>query len=392
MRALIFDPFCGASGDMIMATLLDLGADASVVVEAVESVDCSLDIRTDVKGHIEATRAVVSSDGRFKSLDEGRFILEASTLAGPALEKALGALEILAEAEGRVHGVPRTQARFHEIGALDALADIAGCCAALESLAPEVVLSLPPSVGGGTVRSAHGLIPVPAPATLEVLRIRDMPWQGGPLDQELLTPTGASILAIAVDRFVDLLPRQRSQAVGYGAGSRDLEIPNVLRGSIADVDAHAARDRVVLLETNLDDVTGEVLGNLIDLLMEDGALDVTIIPALMKKGRSGNVVSVVCREEDQDRLTMRMMTETGSLGVRTIPTVHRLVAKRDSECVEVEIGGALYKAEVKVSRLGEELLNIKPEFEDCRRIAMETGLPLRSIMRLVGEVGWRSQR
>jgi len=275
---------------------------------------------------------------------------------------------------------------------LDALADIAGCCAALESLAPEVVLSLPPSVGGGTVRSAHGLIPVPAPATLEVLRIRDMPWQGGPLDQELLTPTGASILAIAVDRFVDLLPRQRSQAVGYGAGSRDLEIPNVLRGSIADVDAHAARDRVVLLETNLDDVTGEVLGNLIDLLMEDGALDVTIIPALMKKGRSGNVVSVVCREEDQDRLTMRMMTETGSLGVRTIPTVHRLVAKRDSECVEVEIGGALYKAEVKVSRLGEELLNIKPEFEDCRRIAMETGLPLRSIMRLVGEVGWRSQR
>ncbi len=399
MSVLLFDPCAGAAGDMIMATLLDLGADLEAVRQAVESTGCKLEITREEKSHIMAIRARVISDRRYQSVSEAVSILQDSSLAGIALENALHALDTLAEAESRVHGVPKAEARFHEIGALDALADIAGSCAARQTLAVERILCRPVSVGSGYVQSAHGLLPVPGPAALEILKAHNIPWKGGPVDEELLTPTGAALLATLVDEFVPDFPLLRALRVGYGAGKREYVLPNVLRGIIADtihVQTNAGRDhaepgeRVVQLETNVDDVTGEVLGRLIERLMEAGALDVSVLPALMKKGRSGNVIRAIARHEDMESLARIIIKETGSLGVRVFPSLHRFVAERETRSVRLEVSGRSYDAVIKVSRMEGELLNIKAEYEDSKRIAEETGLPLRIIIKKVEEAGWRA--
>ncbi len=397
MRVLLFDPSSGASGDMIMACLLDLGADPDAVRAAVESVGCSLEIKRDEKHHIGAARVRVQAGGkRYRTLAEARSILAGSRLSPPALDRAKRVMEILAGAEGRVHGVDREEARFHEIGALDALADIAGSCAGLESIGVEKVIVLPISVGSGTVVAAHGRLPVPAPATLEVLKSSGLLWRGGPVEGELLTPTGAAILAEFADEVASEYPLIRAEAAGYGSGAKDLEIPNLLRGVVGDLvaeeearPAHPDQDRVVQLETNVDDVTGEVLGNLLDLLMEEGALDVAIVPALMKKGRPANIVQVIARREEMDRLARIVMRETGSLGIRIFPSLHRFVARREERTIEVEIEGQVFPVRVKVSLFGDERIQIKAEHEDCRRIASEVGLPLREVSRRAEERAWR---
>lgn len=386
MKVLLFDPFAGASGDMTIGCLLDLGADTSAVRDAIESLGCKLEISKEQKSHILATRARVTSDKRYQSFDEALSLLENASLEPLARDRALKIIDTLANAESTVHGVPKEEARFHEIGALDALADIAGSCVALHSLDVEKVFSLPISVGGGNVASAHGLLPVPGPATLEILRAHRIPWRGGPVDQELLTPTGAAIFANFVDRFLDSYPAIQAEYVGYGAGSKDFHVPNALRGVIGQLkEHHLTPDRVVQLETNVDDVTGEILGNLIDLLMEAGALDASIVPAVMKKGRPGNVISAIARQDDVDLLSRLIMKETGTLGIRVFPSVHRYAAERVMRTVTVEINGADYQACVKVSRLGNTVLNVKPEFDDCKDIAAETGLPLRTVIKKVEE-------
>ena len=397
MRVLLFDPSSGASGDMIMACLLDLGADPEMVRAAVESVGCSLEISRDEKHHIEAARVRVQAGGkRYKTLAEARSILERSRLSPSALDRALRIMDILAAAEGKIHGVAREEARFHEIGALDALADIAGSCAGLESLGVERVISLSISVGSGTVIAAHGRLPVPAPATLEILLESGLFWRGGPVEGELLTPTGAAILAEFADEIAVEYPLIRADVVGYGAGTKDLEIPNLLRGVVGELKdsekhlhMHAQHDRVVQLETNVDDVTGEVLGNLLDLLMDEGALDVTIVPALMKKGRPANIVKVIAKQEDMDRFSLLVMRETGSLGIRIFPSLHRYVARREERTIGVEIDGRAFSVRVKVSFVGDERLHIKAEHEDCKRIASEVGLPLREVSRRAEERAWK---
>jgi uncharacterized protein (TIGR00299 family) protein len=395
MKALLFDPYSGASGDMIMGCLLDLGAEANAVREAVESVGCRLEISREERCHILTTRARVLANGRYQNLSEALSILKASSLSGKALERALQAVDLLASAESQVHGVLKEEAHFHEVGALDALADIAGSCAALNSLDVEEVLSLPISVGGGFVSTQHGLLPVPGPAALEILRSRCLPWRGGPVEKELLTPTGAALLAVMVDRFLDNYPLIQAERVGYGSGKMELPVSNALRGTMGTTtdrkQSHEKdRDHVVQLETNVDDVTGEVLGNLIDLLMDAGALDVTILPAVMKKGRSGNVIRVIARHEDAEKLSRVIMRETGTLGVRVFPSLHRYVAQREVRQVAMEINGSIHHAQVKVSRLEGTILGIKPEYEDSLRIAREAGLPLRAVIRKVEEEGWRA--
>lgn len=401
MKALLFDPSAGASGDMIMGCLLDLGADENAVCKAVESVGCKLEISRQERSHVMATRVDVISDRSYQSLDEAVSILKGSSLQGDALRKALQALDILAAAESKVHGVPKVEARFHEIGALDALADIAGSCAAMQSLNVQRVLCRSISVGGGYVKSAHGLLPVPGPASLEILRSYEIPWRGGPVDAELLTPTGAALLAALVDEFLPEFPLSLSWKTGYGAGKKELPLPNVLRGIIAKSppwpQAMAGNllhehhgDSVVQLETNVDDVTGEVLSRLMELLMDAGALDVSVLPALMKKGRSGNVIRVIARHEEMDRLAKIMIMETGSLGVRVFLSLHRYLAEREARAVNVEICNQTFQVAVKISRMEGKLLNVKPEYEDCKRIADETGLPLRVVMKKVQEEGWRA--
>jgi len=380
---------------MIMASLLDLGADIQAVRQAVESVGCRLEITRQQKRSIMACRAAVTSDRRFKSLAEAESILQASSLSGKSLEDALRALHILAEAEGRVHGSSPEQAHFHEVGALDALADIAGACAARASLKAEQVLCLPVSVGGGLIQSAHGRMPVPGPAALEILRAHHIPWRGGPVDEELFTPTGAALLAALADGFLSEPPLLQVERIGYGAGKKELEMPNVLRAMMVDALPESAAmpghihhgDSVVQLESNVDDVTGEVLGYLIELLMLEGALDVCILPALMKKGRPGSVIRAIARAEDSERLAKIIIQETGSLGVRVFPSIHRFLAEREEIVVSLELAGQAHQARLKVSRLDGEMISLKPEFEDCKTIAEKTGLALREVREKVEEAG-----
>lgn len=399
MRLLLFDPSSGASGDMIMASLLDAGADPDSVRKAVESVGCGFEISREERHHISAARVRIHAGGkRYRTLSEARSILAAAALAPQARDRAMKIMEILASAEGRVHAVSEEEARFHEIGAMDALADIAGSSAALSSLAVDGVVVLPISVGSGTVVAAHGRLPVPAPATLEILKGSLLFWRGGPVEGELLTPTGAAILAGFADEAAAEYPLIRAGASGYGAGSKDLSVPNLLRTVIGEPlepkgsaggHPHPHHDRVVQLETNVDDVTGEVLGGLLEILMEEGALDVTIVPALMKKGRPASLVQVLAKKEEAERLARIVMKETGSLGVRVFPSLHRFVARREEREVGFEIEDRPFRVRLKVSRLGEEVLRIKAEHDDCRQVARESGLPLREVARRAEEAAWR---
>ncbi|MCX8207207.1 MAG: nickel pincer cofactor biosynthesis protein LarC [Methanothrix sp.] len=385
MRTLLFDPYCGASGDMIIGALIDLGADIGSVRSAVESVGCGLEVNERRFDHIRALRVEVLSDKSFRSLDEARDILRASALSSRALERALRILDIMASAESKVHGIDKENAMFHEMGSLDALADIAGSSAAMESLNVKRIISIAPSVGGGITDTSHGKLPVPAPATLEILRSHRIPWRGGPVSHELLTPTGAAILAASVDEFLEHHPEIVTDRVGYGAGSRDIGMPNLLRAILGEVPHRMKHDRVVQIETNVDDVTGEILGSLIERLMKEGALDVTVVPAVMKKGRSGSVVSIISMEDDARRLSAVLMRETGSLGVRVFPALHRLIAERRIESVEV-MGRSV---PVKIGFIGDDIISVKPEHDVCRRIAEELDIPVKDIIRIASEKGWR---
>jgi uncharacterized protein (TIGR00299 family) protein len=385
MKDLLFDPYAGASGDMILGCLLDLGADLGEVEMAVESIGCRLEVSNEERSHISAVKVRIISDRSFHNLSEARSILEGSHLKSKVLKMAIQALDLLAESESTIHGLPKEKSRFHEVGSLDALADIAGSCAALRSLDAEKVYSLPISVGGGFVSSAHGRLPVPSPAALEILRSKNIPWHGGPVEQELLTPTGASLLAVMVDEFCLEYPILRVERVGYGAGSRELTVPNALRGVICRLESQFVPDRVVQLETNIDDMTGEVLGNLVELLMEAGALDVSVIPAMMKKGRIGSIIRVIIKHDEIEKVSRLIIRESGSLGIRIFPSLHRFVAEREYKTIDVEISGSVFKTSVKASKVDNELMNIKPEYEECQKIAAETGLPLREVIRKVDE-------
>jgi len=220
---------------------------------------------------------------------------------------------------------------------------------------------------------------------------------GGPVDDELLTPTGAALLAALVDEFVPRFPLIRAVRVGYGAGRKDLATPNLLRALKAKIVTSAGgvgmdhqKDRVVQLETNVDDVTGEVIGYLIDKLMRAGALDVSVLPALMKKGRAGFVIRAIARAPETELLAKVLIQETGSLGVRVFPSIHRLVAEREQINVQVEVCGRIYQLSVKVSRMNGELLSVKPEYEDCKRTAEEINQPLRTVIKKVEEAGWQA--
>jgi uncharacterized protein (TIGR00299 family) protein len=240
-------------------------------------------------------------------------------------------------------------------------------------------------VGNGFVETDHGLLPVPAPATVEVLRDTSLLYQGGPFEStsELLTPTGAALFAHFVQRSEPFLPQMRIEKAGYGAGSRDGPMPNVLRASLGEIEG-LSRDAIEVLETNVDNVTGEVLGNLTGVLMAEGAKDVAIAPVLMKKGRMGHIIKVITTPQDAARIAYRIMEETGSLGVRVMPVKHRFVANREERKVKVSIRGVEREVRVKIGRDAEgTVLNVAAEFEDARRVATELKMPLKDVMRIV---------
>ncbi|MFA4934997.1 MAG: nickel pincer cofactor biosynthesis protein LarC [Candidatus Methanoperedens sp.] len=389
MKAIIFDPFSGASGDMITAGLIDLGADAIKVKEAMEfAADVKVEFSRATKKGISAQFAsVVTKKEGSMTFREILDRINSLDLDSEIIKDAISVFNILGKAESKVHGVSLEKLHFHELGQEDAIADIVGACTAFHDLGLKNHRSYctPISVGMGFVEFSHGKFPVPAPAALEILKEYSLPWKLGPAEGELLTPTGAALLAHFVNEIGEC-PPMKTERIGYGAGSGDGAVPNVLRIISGEIDEALISERIEMLETNVDDVTGVVLGNLIDELLMAGALDVAVIPATMKKGRSGNVVQVIAKPEDSDRLARRIIEETGSLGVRIIPVKHRLIAQREMGKVDVTINNRTFSIGVKVARdLRGVLLNISAEFEDCKKAAHESGIPVRDVIRLAEE-------
>jgi uncharacterized protein (TIGR00299 family) protein len=302
---------------------------------------------------------------------------------------AIRVFERMAAGEREVHG---KHANFHEVGADDAIADVVGACTALWSLQVSAVSVLPILLGGGTGTGSHGTFPIPPPATAAILKGSGLATiLGKPGDGELCTPTGAALLA----EFSSLPPADIGEAcitaVGYGAGTRDTpDAPNVLRALLLEtaVSCGSARDIVDVLETNVDDVSGEVLSCTIARLMQSGARDVSAIPCLMKKGRGGYLIRVICHPEKSRDLARLMAQELGTLGIRSIPSVHRLLAERTIETIPVTIGERNYDMPVKCGWMDGMCYLVKAEFDPARIVAEETGIPVREITRLIEEKAW----
>lgn len=391
MKTLIFDPFSGAAGDMIQGSLLDLGADAEKVRNAVESsLEVTLSIGKVSKKGIEATDVHVNvpNEHHARHYHELVEVIRKAGLPEPVERNALAIFELMGRAESKVHGHSLEHLHFHEVGQNDALADVIGSCTALHDLGVEAILTTPVNVGGGTVRAAHGLMAVPAPATLEILRNSGLPFYGRG-DRELLTPTGAAILAHFA-RPIDNVPLGRALATGYGAGDADTEAPNVLRTVLMDLRDDTSGDLVEVLETNVDDVTGEVLGNLFDRLLELGAKDVTVTAVTMKKGRPGHIIRVVTAPCLSAALAREIMKETGTLGIRVLTARHRFTATRRIELVTFSLGMETFETPVKIAAdQSGVVLHVSAEYENCRKIANATNLPLKEVIRRAEEEGWR---
>ncbi|MEA2074752.1 MAG: nickel pincer cofactor biosynthesis protein LarC [Euryarchaeota archaeon] len=394
MKALVFEPFSGASGDMIIGSLLDLGVKESKIADAISVFNLEMEVKEVEKRGIVAKKVAFVSKSEesakrarpLRSYTDIVRTIEHSGLSEEIIQNSLSVFERIADAEANVHGEQKESLTFHEIGAWDTIGDLIGSAIAFLEIRQDISISTPISVGSGFVDCEHGLLPVPAPATVEILKDTSLLYQGGPFASasELLTPTGAALLAHFVQRSEPFLPQMRIEKAGYGAGSQDLPMPNVLRASLGEL-AGLSRDNIEVLETNVDNVTGEVLGNLIEVLMaEEGAKDVAIAPVLMKKGRTGHIIKVITAPQDAARIAHRIMEETGSLGVRVMQVKHRFVADREEKKVKVRIKGVEKEVRVKIGRDTKgNVLNVAAEFEDVKRIANELKLPLKDVMKIV---------
>ncbi len=395
MRVLILDPFHGAAGDMVTGALLDCGADESLVVRAMQSVVAEPEITHVTRAGIRAvkvdTRATPAHrmlSDVFKQLDEA-----APRVPGPALAMTRRVFERINAAEEEVHGA---HTHFHEVGADDAIADVIGACTALHSLEVDGVRVLPVTVGHGTVAGSHGTFPVPAPATAVILRTSGLVSVPGNHMGELCTPTGAALLAEFATMAVAEPAAYMIRAVGYGAGTRDPHhAPNVLRAMIVQTTGSGAsrampEDCVDILETNVDDVSGEVIAHAITRFMEAGARDASATPVIMKKGRPGFLIRVISLPETSVPLAELMARELGTLGIRCIPAVHRFIAERTIEEVVVEISGIRRKVPLKCGWMNGSVYMVKAEFGPARDWATELNLPVRDVLRSIEDAGWKA--
>jgi hypothetical protein len=404
MKTAYFDCFAGASGDMILGCLFDLGLDKGELLDAIACLGLK-GLEIEVK---EVTRKVVRATAvevRFPKDQPQRThkdidgMIEKSDLSDSVKENSRRAFDILADAESRVHGMPKEKVHFHEVGAVDSIVDVVGAFIGLESLQIEDVVSSPLALGTGSVECRHGTLPLPAPATMEIAA--GLPVRGGSISGEMTTPTGAAILKAAASAFGPI-PEMKVEAIGYGAGSRDLdEIPNVLRllvgernagyalaramgaiggedsvggeGAVAGKDGIRS-DRVTLLETNIDDMNPEYFSHIYDDLFKAGALDVWVTPVLMKKGRPGFVLSVLADRAVAAGLTRAILSGTTTAGLR-VTGVDRLKLSREIVEVETRFG----KVRVKVFNFGSRK-RCAPEYEDCLRASREQNVSIDDVI------------
>ena len=400
-RVIVIDPsISGISGDMLLAALIDIGADLDIlsklgkavarVVDGVEDVNIS--VEDVVRGGIRAKALKVNLVEKHversgtELLQYVEAVVDEVGLGDKAKRIALSAIRALVEAEAIVHSSSVDEVHLHEVGSADTVVDIVGTAMALENLGllESSFYSLPIAVGGGYIEIHHGTYPVPAPVVLELLRRGNAMFFGGTVEGELATPTGVAILISLVNSFVKALPMISIEKIGYGAGQRDFTThPNVLRilvgRSAENVEGLEAED-IAVLETDVDDVSGELVGYVIEKLFELGAKDVSVQPLYMKKNRPGYTVKVLSDLIIYPILVKTLINELGTLGVRVYIMKRLKVPTRERKTIDVEIDGKRCRVDVKVStdHMG-NVVNIKPEYESVKSVAKELGVPFRKV-------------
>jgi pyridinium-3,5-bisthiocarboxylic acid mononucleotide nickel chelatase len=429
MRIAYLECFSGISGDMFLGALVDAGVSASLLEKTVAAlnVGARLEISRVIRGGISATKVDVWVNGEKdlpreeysernapaedehvhfhegenshrheesrasrplphehrhpdehgRGLSEIRTIISAASISENAKRTSIAIFEALGRAEAKIHDTSMENVHFHEVGAVDAMVDIVCAAVGAEALGVDEIICSPLNVGGGMVKCAHGTFPVPAPATVELLA--DARVYSSGLQAELVTPTGAAIVKTLASRFA-AFPEMKIEKTGYGAGSRDFPgHPNVLRVTVGEaasaLTAKTASQTITVLEANLDDLNPQVFGYVMDRLLEEGALDAFGMPVQMKKSRPGMLLTVLCKPEDAGKLTQIIFTETTTLGVRRRDEVRQTLARRWES-----VGTPWGDVRIKIASMNGTVTNFAPEYEDCRRIAAEHHVPLKTVM------------
>ena len=381
----IIDPFVsGISGDMILCSLIDLGADKNKIIDGVKIAEKFLpnsEIRKidfiKIKKHgIESTTLILDIDENIheRKGSEVKLALINSlneiNLSEKVKNFAESCIDTLILAESKVHGIPAESVHFHEASSIDTLVDIIGVAIAVENLAilDEEIVSMPICVGGGTVTFSHGVMTNPASAILEIFKNSNLTIYGGNIKNELTTPTGASILVNLTNTPIEYYPLMKIDSIGYGAGKNDFDdFANVLKIVKGSKKNNFDSDSVIILETNVDDVSGEILGNLIEKIMQDGAKDASIYHGITKKGRPTNLVSIICDNNTYEKIADTLITETGTLGIR-VAISNRLIVPRTIREAKLNFNGKIFTVKYKVS-VFKGKSNFKIEFDDLKKIS-----------------------
>jgi pyridinium-3,5-bisthiocarboxylic acid mononucleotide nickel chelatase len=380
MKIAYFDCIGGASGDMILGALIDAGLGIETLrarLAALRLADFELKMQRVNKNGFSATKVdvVVADDVPERHLAEIEAIIATSELASSIQLQANAIFRRMAEVEAGIHGTTLDHVHLHELGGVDTIVDVVGCLVGLDALGIEKVYASPLPMGRGFIKGAHGQIPLPAPATVALLK--GVPIIGSDIEKELVTPTGAALLSSLAAGFGPIPPMTLT-AVGYGAGGRDLPVPNVVRLLLGDqaVPASLGAESVVVLETNIDDLNPQIYDHVMARLFKAGALDVFLTPIQMKKNRPGTLLRVICRPGDSGPLTDILLRETSTLGVRQ-QIMGRMSLPREFRTVTTPYGNV----RIKIAKLGDGTRRAAPEYDDCRRLAEDTGAPLRDVYR-----------
>jgi len=373
-----FDCFSGISGDMMLGALLDVGWEASDLRKEAEKLKLGgwgLEVKKVSRRGITGTQVIIrDEENKPRSFSELLEIIENSDLKDKVKEKSRSILTRIGEAESRIHGIPLSEIHLHELGGVDTLIDVVGTVSGIERLGIEKIYASRIHVGKGFIECAHGILPLPAPATLELLK--DVPIYGGDVEGELATPTGAAIISSLASGF-GRIPSMVTKKIGYGAGERDFPFPNLLRvflGTAEEISQDAyVENAAMVIEANIDDMNPEIYPYLMEKLLEAGAKDVYFIPMHMKKNRPGILLGAIAEEEFQEVVDV-IFRETTTLGVRT----HEVCRKKLSR-EEIWVSTKYGKVRAKLGILQGKVVNISPEYESCRELSQKSGVPLKDI-------------
>jgi uncharacterized protein (TIGR00299 family) protein len=382
MKIAYFDCFSGASGDMILGALLDAGLPLEHLKQELAklglshySVNKTAVVKNGIRGSQALIRVEQDHHHHHRHLSDITAIIEKSTLAPVIKKDGIRIFRRLAEAEARVHDTSPESIHFHEVGAMDAIIDVVGSVIGIHTLGIDTIICSPLHVGSGTVECAHGTLPVPAPATAEL--ILGKPVYSTGIQGELLTPTGAAILTTLASDFGSLPPMTVEQ-IGHGAGTADLSIANMLRvfiGSALQPDKTFAVEQTATIETTIDDMNPQIYGYIIEKVLQMGAMDIFCMPVQMKKNRCGTLVTILCRPEMVTSLSDFLFRETTTIGLRW-HLDNRFTLQRAFTTVETRFG----TISCKTASHGNEVINVTPEYEDCKRVAIEQKVPLKAVL------------